>query len=440
MELTGDDKINSLKITQADREWVEQSFLYLVKIFGIPLTSQLSLSEKDFPHSFKERQGIKIESLIADFCIQLKLERTLFSYEIFRDLRDSVNLPYSIEGRPVDCYLEFIEKTGKYKIAIAHSIFEYPAWLVSALSVEFSKVRLIQSRVKLGEGTVTNLTLNLAAIYFGYGVIFGHNFFSTGISFLGGWEKRWRNLYNIPYPVIAYTLAIFAKLKNDLAPAWREFLADEIKIEFDSAIEYLRESDNILFDLNQIIDGFNPYELFKYSQSIYRSGDINKAIIILQALALKTTSNEFKAAVYNNIGYYRIRLGQYENSISEFKISLNFNPNYGFANDNIGFALIMLNKPEEGIEYLDRAIETGNNNMAYSYRNMALYYQKMRNYKMAEDYFHRAFDIHTSVDLLNYFFGLFLLDTGEKEKGIEQIKISANNGEIEGKELIKKLK
>lgn len=58
-------------------------------------------------------------------------------------------MPYSIEGCPLDCHLEFDELTGKYKIAIAHSIFEYPAWLVSVFSVEFSKARFIQSKIKI---------------------------------------------------------------------------------------------------------------------------------------------------------------------------------------------------------------------------------------------------------------------------------------------------
>lgn len=224
-----------------------------------------------------------------------------------------------------------------------------------------------------------------------------------------------------------------------MEPEWRGFLADEIKTEFDAAIEYLGESNNILFDINQIIDTFNPYELFKYSQSIYHSGDINKAITILSKLASKEVNKNFKSTVYNNLGYYKLRLGQYESSINELKMAINFNPNYSFSYDNIGFALIMLNRPEEGKEYLNKAIETGNNNMAYSYRNMAMYYQKKGDIKMAENYFHRAFDEHTPVDLLDYLLGLFLIEIDQKEKGMKHIKISANNGELEGVEFIKNL-
>lgn len=83
MQFSGDEKKSQLKITQTDREWVEQSFLSFVKIFGIPLTGQLSLSGKDFPHTFKEKEEIKVEGLIHDFCVQLKLDRNLFRMKFF---------------------------------------------------------------------------------------------------------------------------------------------------------------------------------------------------------------------------------------------------------------------------------------------------------------------------------------------------------------------
>ena len=70
---------------------------------------------------------------------------------------------------------------------------------------------------------------------------------------------------------------------------------------------------------------------------------------------------------------------------------------------------------------------------------MALYFQKKGDRKSAEDYFQKAFSMESPVDLLNYFYGQFLMENGDKKKGLEYIRVSADNREIEGIELLKKM-
>lgn len=435
----GASKPTELRVTPADREWVESNLQWLVKVFGLPRTDQILLSEKHFPRTFETKE-IKIENLIADCCNHLGLDRNLFSYEIYEDLRDTVNMPYAFEERPIDCNLSFDQQTGKYSILIAKNIFKHPNWLIATICYEFSKARLIQSKLEYDTGTDTNLFLYLAAVYLGYGVIIGQNLTNIGVTTDAIWESKWSYITDIPFPVMAYALATFAKLKNDLNPSWKELLPQEIRTEFNLSMEYISRSDNELFDAKRFDNFLNPERLFELADKYYQYGEISKAISTLQKIVFMTDDKTLKAYVYNNIGYYKVRLEQYSKSISDFQNALKLDPNFGYAYDNLGFALIMTGDIERGKEYLERAIQSDNNDNAYSFRNLALYYQKKRDYIIAESYFQKAYDIHTQVDLLDFFYGKFLIEKGDKKKGVEHIQISADIGEQEGIKQMEKIK
>jgi tetratricopeptide (TPR) repeat protein len=148
-----------------------------------------------------------------------------------------------------------------------------------------------------------------------------------------------------------------------------------------------------------------------------------------------------KADVYNNLGYYNIRLKNYEESVSYFKSSIKIIPDYGYANDNLGYALIQLGKLEEGKEFLEKALKTENNDIAYNYRNYALYYQAKGELNKTEYYFKKSFEFITDpVDLLEYHYADFLIKNGDTEKGLEFLKKAVDKGEPEAIEKLNKIK
>jgi Tfp pilus assembly protein PilF len=97
----------------------------------------------------------------------------------------------------------------------------------------------------------------------------------------------------------------------------------------------------------------------------------------------------------------------------------------------------MTGELELGLSYLEKAIQTDNNNAAYSFRNKALYYQKKGDNVSAEEYFQKAYEMETPVDLLDYFYGLFLIAQGRIDEGREYLQLSADAGEREGEERMK---
>jgi tetratricopeptide (TPR) repeat protein len=171
----------------------------------------------------------------------------------------------------------------------------------------------------------------------------------------------------------------------------------------------------------------------------YKSGETENAISILQKVLLLEVTDQYKSLIYNNIGYYEQRVNKYAESIPNFLKSLELNPGYGYANDNLGLSYLMIGELEKGKEYLDKAIETGENDIAYSYRNLAIYYMLKNENELAETNFQKSFSENKPVDLLNYFYAKFQLMLGNKEKAIEILQISLKKGEKEASKMMDEL-
>lgn len=136
--------------------------------------------------------------------------------------------------------------------------------------------------------------------------------------------------------------------------------------------------------------------------------------------------------ILNNLGYYNLRLKNYQQSIAYFEDAIQRIPDYGFACDNWGYIHIQLGNLQEGKKWLDKALQTKNNHIRYSYRNLALYYQAHGDFHLAEDFFKKALDsISDSVDLLEYHYADYLIQQGRNDEGMAYLKKAVDKGEPE---------
>lgn len=432
----GSAKEAQLRVTAEDRDWVEANFEWLISAFGHPLTEQIMISEKYFPKTFLTKE-IHIENLVADCCDQLGLDQQLFSYEIIEDIRDTNDMPYAFVENPQDCFLNVDKETGEYSLALARTILKHPHWLIASVCIEFGKAKLHQHKLDYGEGEETDLFLYLAAVYFGYGVILADNLANVGEVRSTTWETKWAFIAKLPYPVLAYALAVMGRLRGDTGAAWKESLSKEIRNEFDLSLAHIDRSENKLFDPVRINKAVQIASIWNQVNKYYDSAVYKEAVPLLQQALSIANEAPVKAAIYNYIGYICLREQQYQNSIAPFENALLLDPGYGYAYDNLGFAYIMSGEPDKGKEYLEKALKTENNDDAYSFRNMGLYFQMKGGMVSAETYFQKAFDMQAKVDLLDFFYGLFLLENGDEEKALIHIQRSADNGEHEGLEKLK---
>ena len=142
---------DTFRIPDPDRLWVEESFRWLINVFGYPHreSEQILLSENYFPTSFKGDK-VLIENIIKDLCSLLQIQEEKISFEVVHDIRDSYGMPYQIEGKPFETELEI--KEGKYKIHIANSLQKHPKRLIFSLVYEFIRIKLTDNKLQFDTG------------------------------------------------------------------------------------------------------------------------------------------------------------------------------------------------------------------------------------------------------------------------------------------------
>ncbi|AUC15429.1 hypothetical protein BTO06_09880 [Tenacibaculum sp. SZ-18] len=424
------------RITEPDRDWVEDNFKWLIKVFGYPSrqSEQILITDKFFPKTFSTSDLI-VQNLIEDLCNLLGVDSIKIRFELHEDLRDVYGMPFEMEGKPFETETEVTE--NNYKIHIAKSISKRPNRLVFSLIYEFIKIRLKENKLQYDTGDDTSLFIFIAGIYFGFGIPLSQNLTDRGRIDDGFWETKWNYVSEMPSEVMAFGLATYSKLIEQDNPEWKNELSQENKILFEGAIAFLNDSPSTVFSKAEL----DANDLFHLADQEYKKGNYEEAISNLQKILFLTNDELLKSDVYNNIGYYQIRSGAYEKSITNFDKALQIDPNYGFAYDNLGYSLIQMGQIEEGKQQLEKALKTENNDNAYTYRNLALYHLAKNELEQAESNFKLAFESETvPVDLLELHYANFLINQGETEKGIEYLEKAVEKGEPEAIERMNEIK
>jgi Tfp pilus assembly protein PilF len=421
------------RITEPDRDWVEDNFKWLIKVFGYPSSQskQIVITDKFFPKTFSTSDLI-VQNLIDDLCNLLGLDSSKITFELHEDLRDVYGMPFEMQGEPFETETEV---TGNnYKIHIAKSISNRPNRLIFSLIYEFIKIRLTENKLQFDTGDDTSLFIFIAGIYFGFGAPLSQNLTDRGRVDDGFWETKWNYVSEMPTEVMAFGLATYSKLIVQDNPKWKNELPQEHRVQFECAIAFLNDSPSRVLSKAEL----DANDLFNQADKEYQNGDFDSAITTLQTVLSLTEDDLLKSDVYNNIGYYQLRNSKYEKSISNFHKALEIDASYGFAYDNLGYALIQTGQIEEGKRQLEKALKTDNNDNAYTYRNLALYFLARNEIEKVESNFQLAFESETvPVDLLELHYANFLINQGETETGMEYLEKAVEKGEPEA---IKRMK
>ena len=426
-------KNDTFRISEDDKGWVEHNLEWLIQTFGYPTRNydQFLLTEIHFIATFRAEK-VYIDNIIEDVCALLEMPDNVISFELVNDLRDIHGMPLVTIGDSVD--IEFEVNDGKYHMYIANSLQNNPRRLIYRMVHECIEIKLISMNLEFDDGDDTDLFIYLAGIYFGFGVILANSLIDAGISNDGTWETSWNYRSPMPDETMIFGLATFTKLIEQDAPEWKHGLTLDMKGLFEKAITYLTENPSRLYDPNEL----EANDLFTRAIDRYVKNEFHEGIAMLEEVLFLTKLDQMKAIVFNEIGYYNLRLKNYEKSLTYFEKSIQIRPEFGYPMDNLGYALIQLGQIEEGREWLEQAMNTANNELAYSYRNLALYHQAKGDVDEAADCFQRAFDsMLGNVDLLEYHFANFLIENGELEKGLDMLKLGVEKGEPEAIERMK---
>lgn len=406
-----------------------------MKIFvnanGHTYADPVTFTELYFPLSLG-RNNLTVESLISDYAGLFGFNRNKFKVTYY-------SLPHAYKqasntSNGFECHIESNnDEDETYTVHIADDLIENPRWLVSSLAYQFSRLSLIVTGADLEEDEGSTYFSYVYAVFCGFGILILQNDANAINRQYKYGETRWSYMNDIPYSIMIYSLAVLARLNRQVPPDWRELLPSDLKEEFDLCIQVVNQVKGKPFNHKRQAIAQSIREAYFSSYNLYQAGEFESAVNLLEQvvpIAPKDT------AVLNNLGYFKLRLERYEESIEHFRTLLKINPIHSYALDNLGFALIMTGDLKNGFEYVQKAIRSNNNDDAYSFRNLALYYQGKGDFEQAAKYFDKSFKQGTPVDLLDYFYGSFLIKSGKKDEGLRFLRSSAKKGEPEATRLL----
>lgn len=437
-------KKETFKITQTDRNWVEENFSWLISAAGYPdrEASQLIFNQSNFPLTF-EQEGFNANAFLNDCCNHLYLYPEKIQLEFFEDIRDLSNVPFEIEGQILDSYA--INTENVHKVFLAKDLNSHPKGLIFNIIKQLLRIRMFENKWDFESGTDTELFLIISSVFYRFGLIISATLSDQGMTYDGLWERKWNRAPEIPEEIMAFCLALFSKLIAEEKPIWKEGLSKRMSNLYQFAGKHLNDFPSELFNTKEL----EAIDLYNQGVDAYTNNEFERAVEYCQKALFLTTNESIKADILNNIGYYLMRLEKFEESLNYFLRCLEINPGFAFANDNYGHALIQLGQLEKGFEYINKALDSDFNDQGYSYRNLGLFYHKKGDLSEALKNYLKAFENNTdSIELLDLLYGKLLLEQGKNEEGMKHIQLAVEKGEpeaieylaeIEKKQDIKKL-
>ncbi len=130
---------------------------------------------------------------------------------------------------------------GKYHISLDEALVESPDALISTIAHELSHIKLLGEN-KLAEND--EMLTDFATVFFGLG-IFNAN---TAFQFYNQID-RWgyRNLGYLKIEEWAYALALWAFIRHEDKPEWKQYLSKAIKQDFEKSLQYMIDNEDDIF-------------------------------------------------------------------------------------------------------------------------------------------------------------------------------------------------
>jgi len=417
-----------LAITDADRAWIDESVAILMQVPEILFPAQVEFNARFFPQTH-EREKFDSNVFINDLQNMYSPRRFDISVDIFKDESKINIIPHATSTFGMEFYTEHIELDKVYRIHVSERAFENEFRLRAILCQEYIRILLgFSIEAAAEEQTYSdNLFIRVAMVIYGLGLFINEtqNIIDTRVQ---AWVKT-THYYEqlIPAEWLAYTLGIFAYLTNDTEVKWLPHFNREIQIEFSRVMKFLSNSWPAEIPMVQASSDPKIWNKIEEAALLSSQGKRDKAISILVQLIPQIQDKYTKGLAYNNLGYDRFSSGDIAGSIPDFLEAIKFDPANAYAYDNVGFSYILMGELEKGNEYIEQAMNTEGNDMAYSFRNMAVYHQRLGDLTTSLEYFKKAYAKKSRVDYLHYFYGKFLIEYGEAELGKKYLR---KEGEI----------
>lgn len=240
------NKKGKLPITIEDKEWVEESLLFLRENFGTEHFDNLKTitPTKNFYNITFKGNEEDAEFILKRTMEIMSIEDSKINLVFFSDqpieMADGTILstPADINGSWKSAAGIYEEKNDEKTIYIEREQLKNTISLIATISHELSHLILLgENRIEENDEYLTDLT----AIAYGFGIFIGnskfqHSTFQNSTNF--GWQMS--NQGYLPEQIIAYSMAWLSKHRKE-PTEYKQYLNKSMEKYFSQSDEYLRK-------------------------------------------------------------------------------------------------------------------------------------------------------------------------------------------------------
>ena len=132
-------------------------------------------------------------------------------------------------------------ENGKYEISVNVNNLNNPEALIATIAHELCHIKLLgENNIEVNDEYLTDLT----AVFFGFGIFMANASFQF-YQEENGWG--YNTVGYLKHDEWAYSLALFAFLRNEDNPEWQNFLNPTVRKELKKCLAYMTENNEEIF-------------------------------------------------------------------------------------------------------------------------------------------------------------------------------------------------
>lgn len=232
------------------RHYFEHNLLCLRRTFPKPTLHKRKVFtpvESDFPIDWNKGEQTAYD-LLPIVCRVMDIHPMEIQLEFFSNGVRTINMgsyteAINTEGNALEAAGEYFGKNedGKYVVALEQGLLQHPDNLIATLVHELAHVKLMgHAKMDYNDEMLTDLT----TVFFGFGIFNANSAFQFKKS-NQGWS--WSDLGYLKIDEWAYALALYAYLRKETNPTWKNHLNATVQKLFDQCSQYIYAHKESLF-------------------------------------------------------------------------------------------------------------------------------------------------------------------------------------------------
>jgi hypothetical protein len=245
---------NSCPVMEANRLWLEDSFLFLLKTFDAEKIKERKIlipHHSDFPIRYNGSEQTAIDTLKI-VAAQMEVPFEEIHLDFYSHGPKEISTGASLGGGRIFLQTQKDAKEAaglylgkqeddKYHILLERDKLGQPENMVATLAHEIAHIKLLgEGRIEENDEKLTDLT----TVAFGLGIFTANAAFQ---SFSGFDYSGWRKQGYLTQMEWGYGLSLLAHIRSEKNPAWINHLTLNVKSDFKKGESFIDNNKELLF-------------------------------------------------------------------------------------------------------------------------------------------------------------------------------------------------